>query len=253
MYIKMKGYVEKFTNACANDSGGATNCKCCDQQWVGGDNGSVTCNQYCAGIGGRPWNNELPIVWNGAICVGTNDPQVGCNDNWSNKAVQCKCEKYQRGWANEAIGTNTNKSVFVLGPYNMNPWNAWNFEDRQAQWIWNDPNAASDTGNDCINFITTFYANTDINATVSIIVDNWATLFINGKQLGGAGGGWGGGDYTKMIVKLQAGQNIISVKAQNGGGPAGLLLSARNNENNTVLFRSDQSWVFGDCNAYKSI
>jgi len=39
------------------------------RQTVFGDNGSVSCSTYCAGITSRPWNNELPFWWGGAACV----------------------------------------------------------------------------------------------------------------------------------------------------------------------------------------
>ena len=35
------------------------------------NNGSVSCDTYCAGVGGKSWNNELPQDWYGARCIGT--------------------------------------------------------------------------------------------------------------------------------------------------------------------------------------
>ena len=35
------------------------------------NNGSVSCDTYCAGIAGKSWNDELPYDWYGAKCIGT--------------------------------------------------------------------------------------------------------------------------------------------------------------------------------------
>jgi hypothetical protein len=43
-----------------------------------GNNGSVSCDTYCAGIAGKSWNNELPIDWYGAKCIGTTVPGNTC-------------------------------------------------------------------------------------------------------------------------------------------------------------------------------
>jgi hypothetical protein len=48
------------------------------QQQTYGNNGTVSCNRYCSGVDGGPWNGELPASWGGAKCVGTTDPSVEC-------------------------------------------------------------------------------------------------------------------------------------------------------------------------------
>ena len=69
------------------------------QQWAYGDNGTVSCNRYCGGIGGGPWNNELPRDWNGARCVG-HVPVIGsCDSLFTNHSgAGCLCEKTGQGW-----------------------------------------------------------------------------------------------------------------------------------------------------------
>jgi hypothetical protein len=47
-------------------------------QVVRGNNGSVSCETYCQGIGGSSWNNELPMDWYGAKCIGTTVPGNTC-------------------------------------------------------------------------------------------------------------------------------------------------------------------------------
>lgn len=59
---------------------------------VTGNNGTVSCETYCGGTQGAPWNNELPAEWNGARCVGTNLPDVDCY-TVPNRPIECICEK----------------------------------------------------------------------------------------------------------------------------------------------------------------
>jgi hypothetical protein len=61
---------------------------------VYGNNGTVSCDRYCAGTGGRSWNNELPASWNGAVCkkAGKNDDQR-CDSvaGYSVQGTECLC------------------------------------------------------------------------------------------------------------------------------------------------------------------
>ena len=60
------------------------------------NNGTVNCNTYCRGVGGKSWNNELPPEWKGATCVGTNDPDpAGCaSPNRSQRTgLTCDCQQ----------------------------------------------------------------------------------------------------------------------------------------------------------------
>jgi hypothetical protein len=69
-----------------------------------GNNGTVSCNTYCAGSGGHPWNNELPKEWNGATCkrafVGGTGEDIGCDKVMGliSQGVACDCIKSGGGW-----------------------------------------------------------------------------------------------------------------------------------------------------------
>lgn len=66
---------------------------------VFGNNGTVSCDRYCAGSGGRSWNNELP-GWGGANCAaqGTNNEEPCSLVKGS--LTKCICERNDaRGWA----------------------------------------------------------------------------------------------------------------------------------------------------------
>lgn len=81
------------------------------------NNGTVTCNKYCHGIGGLSWNNELPIAWKGAQCVigGVNGDipcnRVGKDPNSSSNNLPCLCQRNdnfpyetkQNAWATPEI------------------------------------------------------------------------------------------------------------------------------------------------------
>ena len=68
-----------------------------------GNNGSVSCNTYCGGTGGGPWNNELPSSWNGAQCIssGGSATQAGCFNTFTyntSSPASCLCQQTGTGW-----------------------------------------------------------------------------------------------------------------------------------------------------------
>ena len=69
------------------------------RQKVYGNNGSTTCERYCSGLSGGPWNNELPVNWNGARCDAV-DPVIGnCYTNFmGHSGAPCSCVQTGRGW-----------------------------------------------------------------------------------------------------------------------------------------------------------
>ena len=70
-----------------------------DAQKVYGNNGTTSCEQYCRGVSGGPWNNELPHWWNGAKCVGHAPSIPNCHSGFSYSAsTYCLCEKTGTGW-----------------------------------------------------------------------------------------------------------------------------------------------------------
>lgn len=68
-------------------------------QTVYKNSGSVSCNTYCGGTEGRPWNNELPVDWNGAKCSATGNPSATC-DSVTGTPIVCTCQKTGTGWNN---------------------------------------------------------------------------------------------------------------------------------------------------------
>ena len=71
-----------------------------DTQFAYGDNGTVSCNTYCGGTGGGPWNNELPKSWNGARCIMTSPDIASCDSTFkfTPGSSYCICTKTGTGW-----------------------------------------------------------------------------------------------------------------------------------------------------------
>lgn len=73
------------------------------RQTVIKNNGYASGNQYCAGLGGGPWNNELPSDWNGAKCIsaGFDGATTGYDcaaTPGPRTGMKIICEKTGTGW-----------------------------------------------------------------------------------------------------------------------------------------------------------
>lgn len=77
---------------------------------AGGNNGSVSCNDYCKGINGGPWTGSVPASWNGAKCVAVEsnfrDKGLNCDNGFTVGARDRGSKDGQPTWAN-CICTNT--------------------------------------------------------------------------------------------------------------------------------------------------
>ena len=73
-------------------------------QKIGGNNGTVSCTRYCGGVNGGPWNNMLPVSWQGAKCVsaaiGTCDTVAGLiTTGGGDTSCVCTPDPNKKGWA----------------------------------------------------------------------------------------------------------------------------------------------------------
>ena len=57
-----------------------------DRQLFSGNNGTVSCDTYCAGTNGKPWNTITYPQWKGAKCVGVANKT---GDTWSMSSISC--------------------------------------------------------------------------------------------------------------------------------------------------------------------
>ena len=69
------------------------------RQKVYGNNGTTTCERYCSGVSGGPWNNELPVDWNGARCDDVDSRIGNCYQHFEgHSGAPCTCVKTGTGW-----------------------------------------------------------------------------------------------------------------------------------------------------------
>ena len=113
------------------------------------NNGTVNCNTYCRGTGGRSWNNELPAEWQGAKCAGTNDIQNGCNSKElgvrpANNPLTCECQRDD--------GMKYNKSPNVKTVYaNNGTINCYNYCRGTGGRSWNNELPPEWKGATCVS------------------------------------------------------------------------------------------------------
>ena len=137
-------------------------------------------------------------------------------------------------------------TAYVLGAHNMAPWSYQYFLDTQAKWIWSSANAYLWEPTEYVIFGDTFSGTPGVTAEVYIVVDESATVYVNGQDLGLQPGQVTGLPFT------MAANNTIRVYAYNGWGPAGLLLSVVLQSDNTqVLARTgDPGWQYWYMNLF---
>ena len=101
------------------------------------NNGTVSCDTYCAGIAGKSWNDELPMDWYGAKCIGTTVSGNTCSTvPWATKGPYCTgnppasapygcpqncvCQETGTGWSQDRPawfdGTNAFQSPRLPAP-----------------------------------------------------------------------------------------------------------------------------------------
>ena len=118
----------------------------------------------------------------------------------------------------------------------------------KASWIWASPKAVKEGAPNCY-----FRKRFDLpakprNAAVLITADNGYDLYVNGSLVGSDAGY--GSPYWQSIEKydvaslLVAGKNILGVRGNNMGGPAGLVVAARIEleDGSAITIYADKTW-----------
>ena len=138
------------------------------------------------------------------------------------------------------------KPAVVLGPYGMRPWSQWaewitpNFPiDGTVKWIWDSPNAAVDEPS--WNYRRFFYKYTNttgapITATLSTLIDNTGSLYVNDNLIGNTTA-----SLMNWQITLPPGESKIEINAANRGGPAGIAAICK--QGSKTLFVSDATWT----------
>ena len=83
------------------------------------------------------------------------------------------------------------------------------------------------------------------SATISLVCDDWHHVYINGVDLGSAGGWNTWRNYDVLAHLKQGGRNVIAVEAKNEKGAAALALRFRATlkDGKKLLVVSDGTWV----------
>ncbi len=127
--------------------------------------------------------------------------------------------------------------------------------DIDAQWIWNDPQAATATRGGVVHFRRAFeLASVPASARAVIACDNSCKLFVNGEEAA-TGENWQQPASVDLEPFLKAGRNVFAVHAVNGNdkdkkpeessNPAGLLLHAdiRFEDGRRLVLKTDSEWI----------
>lgn len=113
-----------------------------------------------------------------------------------------------------------------------------------AQWIWGPPVPETATR----RFQRAFeFAGDPAEAVLYVAVDDAATIYLNGDELG-KGEGWRAATvFDDLSASLEIGPNVLSVEARSEGGLAGLLLRlAPGGAASEAVLVSDRHWTFFD-------
>jgi len=173
------------------------------------------------------------------------------NADGSTKYNGCFNDSTDRAMIVPGINVDVMPSVYVAAAYNSGPWGQNTFPDSAAQWIWYTPDAASGAPTNTNAPVSLLYKYTNntgqyVVADLYIMVDDYSNVFLNGVQIGGQiNAGWetiGMQPNVLNAVSFQTGDNILAILCANGGGPAGMCMTAMSN--GAVLFHSDSSWKY---------
>ena len=131
-------------------------------------------------------------------------------------------------------------SVYVLGPYSSVFYLPSGFPNPSAGWIWNSPNAQSDSipVNVYTFFMKVYYSPTAITGTVFMVCDDVGYLYLNGQAVLVTNSN----SIYQKSVSLQAGNNDILVMAYNTGGWAGLTVTLQA-ASGAYVINTDSTWV----------
>lgn len=140
----------------------------------------------------------------------------------------------------------------VLGPSDL--WmkhkessSGYQFADSQAKFVWTHKGADrwSDMPETWHRFFTEVTLPAPTKATIHMIIDNVAIVYVNGDKVGKVAGGWQQGtSYPKIPITLKAGRNYIDVEAINlrPPTPGGLLVSIIAADGRVLSRTGDSTW-----------
>jgi len=124
-------------------------------------------------------------------------------------------------------------------------------QDANAKLIWVGGNAYQNANdypivNYPINFYYIFQNTTgvDINGTIYVFMDDNLQLYLNNTNIYNSN--YTGGTLSTPAT-FKVGQNIIKLNVVNTGGPGSLIMTFKNNSNNSSIIYSNSNW-YADVN-----
>jgi hypothetical protein len=215
-------------------------------------------------IYGGPWANAIYKTKDGIV---NSDDYIGCYKDTQERAMFPA--SWQVTWYSDLLkyfgyynDTTTEKTdetnqemldkliyqpVYFAGNSGDGPWGV-DFIDKRAQWIWYTKNAQSDAPNNEVNaelifgsYIGPFEEKNYTTGTIYCCCDNFAKIKVNGSSTDINGtemqvNGWSIHKF-EVLISPSPSTNIIELYVINAGGPAGIMLSMLN-ENNEVMCRT---------------
>ena len=250
---------------------------CCDQSHVGNSLNIILNNKQIKSIIDPSIKNWNGIVIDLNLTNTTNNKLeiIGISQNDRSTAIQVILTDQIQSKSslpasvisseNVNVDFNYNENavpVYVLGNYGIPPWKINElFPDKTAKWIWYSIQANVNAFNNMTSprTIQYLYSNKSgilIDINLNIIIDIQCEVFLNSQQLkrndnnliatmGGGPSPGGNNTWNIFPCKILPGENLFEFKVKNDGGPAGLLVSAIDTNNNIVFNTGEnEDWKF---------
>lgn len=185
---------------------------------------------------GKPLQSHTPCFWKVRVWDKDGKPSA-----WSKSARWTMGLLAPGEWKAQWIGFDASRDRESLGQ---------NLDLSEAAWIWypeGDATAAVPVGNRMFRKDFTIPQGREVaSALCAVSADNSFQLYLNAKSAG-QGGNFKDATIVDVKEQLQAGKNVMAIKATNQGdsaNPAGVLaiLKITFTNGQTTLITSDQTW-----------
>ena len=119
----------------------------------------------------------------------------------------------------------------------------------RAEWIWSSKQALKDSRDVCLLRKKFTLADQPEQATIALTADNGFDLYVNGQHVAGESGTdgsiWQSVERFRIEKHLLKGANVIAIRAENLGGPGGVVAAVRIHlpQGEPVTFVTDESWL----------
>lgn len=146
------------------------------------------------------------------------------------------------------ISEDTLNDAYVLGKSGIQPWGKNDgFQDDNAKWIWSNSSGKSIAKERYrpVTFIYKWhnYSKKNIEATINVIADNVAYIYVNDDFVGEQYAGWGSKGGL-VNVNLKPGLNRFAITVLNANGEGAGLLATVIDDKKDILFSTGEGWKY---------